>query len=91
MNTIYEKRRKIVWKILEELHCSYDKKSVGLFVWAKIPKGKSATDFSDELLYDKNVFITPGTIFGSKGKDYIRISLCVNENDLTEVYNRIKA
>jgi aspartate/methionine/tyrosine aminotransferase len=91
MNAVYENRRKIVWKILDKLHCSYDKNSVGLFVWAKIPKGKSAIDFSEGLLYDKNVFITPGTIFGSKGKDYIRISLCVNENDLTEVYNRIKA
>jgi len=91
MNSIYEKRRKIVWKILDQLQCSYDKNSVGLFVWAKVPDTKSVIELSDELLYKKNIFVTPGTIFGSNGKDFIRVSLCVNEADLTEVYNRIKA
>lgn len=90
-NSIYEKRRKIVWKILDALQCSYTKNSAGLFVWAKTTNKKSAIELSDELLYQKDVFVTPGIIFGSKGENYIRISLCVNENDLLKVYNRIKA
>jgi aspartate/methionine/tyrosine aminotransferase len=90
-NSIYEKRRKIVWKILDALQCSYTKNSAGLFVWAKTPNKKSAIELSDELLYQKDVFVTPGIIFGSKGENYIRISLCVNENDLLKVFNRIKA
>lgn len=89
LNTIYEKRRNIVWKILDELSCKYNKNSVGLFVWAKIPKGMKSEELTDKLLYKNDVFITPGTIFGSNGEGYIRISLCVNEDKLNEVLNRI--
>ena len=60
-----------------------------MFVWAKLPVGSiSAEDFIDEVLYDKNVFITPGTIFGSNGEGYIRFSLCVTEEKIKEAIDR---
>ena len=90
MNAIYEKRRQLVWKILDELSCTYDKNSVGLFVWGKITNKKSAMELTDDLLCNKAIFITPGTIFGSKGKNYIRVSLCIDDKKLTEVLNRLK-
>jgi len=89
MNNVYEIRRKIVWKICDVLNCVYDTNSVGLFVWAKVPKGRSATELTDDLLYNKDVFITPGMIFGSNGGDYIRFSLCVKEDKIKEVLKRI--
>ena len=88
-NTIYENRRKIVWKILDKLNCSYDKNSVGMFVWAKLPKGIKTDDIVDDLLYNKNIFITPGHIFGSNGEGYIRLSLCVDEQQLKEALSRL--
>ncbi|HIE45841.1 MAG TPA: aminotransferase class I/II-fold pyridoxal phosphate-dependent enzyme [Flavobacteriaceae bacterium] len=91
MNSVYKKRREIVWRILDNLDCTYDKNAVGLFVWAKIPKGESSKEFSDELLYNSNVFITPGIIFGTKGEDYIRISLCVPKEQLLTVETRFMA
>jgi len=90
MNTIYKTRRALVWQILDELDCIYDKTAVGLFVWAKIPNGINSEALIDKLLYEKDVFITPGTIFGTNGEGYIRASLCVNEEKLNEVLNRIK-
>lgn len=45
---------------------------------------------SDYLLYSTGVFITPGCIFGSNGRDYIRISLCATSEKLEEAYERIK-
>jgi len=89
MNAVYKERRKIVWEICDVLDCVYDKNSVGLFVWAKIPKGKSALELTDDLLCKHDVFIAPGIIFGSNGKDYIRFSLCVKENKIKEVLKRI--
>ncbi|MDC9722572.1 MAG: aminotransferase class I/II-fold pyridoxal phosphate-dependent enzyme [Urechidicola sp.] len=88
-NTIYESRRKIVWKILDKLNCSYDKNSVGMFVWAKLPKGVKTDEIVDDLLYNKNIFITPGHIFGSNGEGYIRLSLCVDEQQLKEALSRL--
>lgn len=88
-NTIYESRRKIVWDILDKLNCSYDKNSVGMFVWAKLPAGIKTDEIVDDLLYNKNIFITPGHIFGSNGEGYIRLSLCVDEQQLKEALNRL--
>ncbi len=89
INNIYAKRREIVWKICDVLQCSYDKNSSGLFIWAKIPKGRSSNEFTDKLLYDKNVFVAPGTVFGKNGEGYIRFSICVVEEKIQEVLTRV--
>ena len=89
LNKTYTKRRKIVLEIFDILGCSYNKESAGLFVWAKLPKGRSAIEFTDQLLKEKEVFMTPGSIFGKNGKDYIRASLCVSEADLNTVLQRL--
>jgi len=88
-NKTYEKRREWVWKIAEALTCTFDKNASGLFVWAKHPKQQETLRLVDELLYEKDVFVAPGTIFGSGGAGYIRFSLCVPEDQLKEVYKRV--
>jgi LL-diaminopimelate aminotransferase len=88
-NEIYQKRRKLVWEIFDSLGCTYDKTIGGLFVWGKLSEGLSSEEITDKILYEKDVFITPGTIFGSNGEGYIRASLCVDEELLKEVLNRL--
>lgn len=88
-NEIYKKRQKTVREIFDALGCTYNKNYGGLFVWAKLPAGKNSTAFTDKLLYENDVFITPGNIFGSNGEGYIRASLCVSEKVLKEVLNRL--
>mgnify|MGYP002230699543 CR=1 FL=1 len=43
----------------------------------------------NRVLYQSRVFVTPGFIFGSEGRNYIRISLCCNEEMLQEALDRI--
>jgi LL-diaminopimelate aminotransferase len=43
------------------------------------------------MLYEKDVFLTPGTVFGSNGEGYIRLSLCVSEEKLEEVLSRVSS
>ena len=88
-NEIYKKRRTIVWKIFDALNCTYDTTIGGMFVWAKLPASENAAKFTDNLLYKKDVFITPGTIFGSNGEGYIRASLCVSSSVMEEVLTRL--
>jgi LL-diaminopimelate aminotransferase len=87
-NKIYEERRTLIWQLADKLDCVYDKSSTGLFVWAKIPEGKKSEQVTDAVLYDKNIFITPGTIFGSQGEGYIRFSLCVKSEIIKEAISR---
>lgn len=88
-NKIYKERRDLVWKLADALDCSYDKNATGLFVWAKIPGGKKSEEVTDSILYDKDIFITPGTVFGSQGEGYIRFSLCVTSAIIKEAIARI--
>lgn len=88
-NIIYTKRRNLIFQLAEKLNCTFDKNSVGLFVWAKLPEGISAEAFIDKVLIEKHIFITPGIIFGSNGEGYIRFSLCVTEKKIQEALKRI--
>ena len=89
-NEIYNQRRNLLFELAEKLQCTFDRNSVGLFVWAKLPKNSSSSEiFIDKLLQEQYLFITPGTIFGSNGEGYIRFSLCVTEDKIREAINRI--
>ena len=87
-NNEYEERRKLIFKIADKLGCTYNENSTGLFVWAKIPEDKSSEEITDEILYTKDVFITPGTVFGSQGEGYIRFSLCVSKEVINQALSR---
>jgi aspartate/methionine/tyrosine aminotransferase len=89
MNEIYKRRRVLTEQLAEKLGCKVYKEGVGLFVWAKLPEGiTSSEDFIDSILYEKSIFITPGTIFGSNGEGYIRFALCVKEEKVQEAIAR---
>jgi len=89
LNNIYAKRRDIVWKILDKLYCTYNKDTSGLFVWGRVPENTTGEALSDKLLAEKNIFVTPGVVFGSQGVHYIRVSLCEPENILQTVLKRV--
>ena len=91
VNAIYRERREKVFELLDLLNCTYSTEQVGMFVWAKIPaKYKTGYEVSDEVLYNSNVFITPGGIFGNAGDGYIRVSLCAPVTRFEEAIERIK-
>lgn len=88
-NKIYFKRRKLIFQLAQKLGCTFDVKSVGMFVWAKLPDSNtSSEDFIEKILVEKNIFLTPGTIFGTNGEGYIRFSLCIIEENIQEAINR---
>lgn len=89
LNEIYRRRRNLVWQLAEKLNLTYDKNAVGLFVWAKLPKGiESSEKFIDEVLHQKDIFIVPGTVFGTNGEGYVRFSLCLEEEKIQQAIDR---
>jgi LL-diaminopimelate aminotransferase len=90
LNSIYTARQQRVYQLLDTLGCVYDTNQAGLFVWAKVSEAYAdGYALSDEILYNKNVFLTPGGIFGSNGNPFIRISLCQPETVLQQAIERI--
>ncbi|MBN2166063.1 MAG: aminotransferase class I/II-fold pyridoxal phosphate-dependent enzyme [Marinilabiliaceae bacterium] len=91
VNEEYANRRKEVYEIMDLLDCEYDRNQVGMFVWAKVPlQYEGGRKLSDMILYNADVFITPGYIFGERWDSHIRISLCTKLNDLKIAKERIK-
>lgn len=89
LDKVYTNRRELMFQLADKLGCTYDKNAVGMFVWCKLPEGaKGSEEFIDEVLHDKDIFIAPGTIFGSNGEGYIRFSLCVSEEKIKEAIER---
>lgn len=92
LNDTYYARETKGYELLDLLECKYTKGQAGLFVWAELPVDFEGDcyDFTDNILYNCGVFITPGGIFGSEGNRYIRISLCATEQTIEGAINKIK-
>ena len=87
----YATRRKIAEAIMTTLGCTFDPTQQGMFLWGRIPDHiADAEDLTEKVLHEARVFITPGFIFGSKGKRYIRISLCAKDEKMINALKRIK-
>ena len=88
----YRRRRDIAEEIMRTLGCSYDPKQVGMFLWGRIPdQYDEAETLTERVLHEARVFITPGFIFGSNGRRYIRISLCAKDEKMREALHRIQS
>ena len=73
LNATYKKRRALIEELALLMNATFDPNSVGMFVWAKLNDGALSSEaFIDKILYEKDIFITPGTIFGTQGEGYIR-------------------
>lgn len=90
LNEVYSQRRDIAEKIMKALGCEFSPSQKGLFLWGKVPPCyNDGAALADKLLYEADIFVTPGFIFGSQGTQYIRISLCADTEALTSALNRI--
>jgi aspartate/methionine/tyrosine aminotransferase len=91
LNETYKLRQVKTMQLLKVLGCEYNHSQQGMFVWAKVPKQyQNGFELSDYILYNHNVFLTPGGIFGSNGNNYIRLSLCQPTDVIDEALARIQ-
>jgi LL-diaminopimelate aminotransferase len=91
INSKYAERRVLAEHIFNRLNVSFDSKQKGMFLWGEIPENyKNAERFSDEILEKNRLFITPGSIFGSAGKRFLRLSLCSSPEKLQTSLKRIQ-
>lgn len=88
----YARRRALAEDIMRTLRCSFDPSQVGMFLWGRIPDSYTdAEELTERVLHEARVFITPGFIFGSNGRRYIRISLCAKDEKMEEALARIRS
>lgn len=60
-----------------------------MYVWMRIPHGYTSLEFSNKLLDEKNIVVSPGDSFGKHGEGFIRIALVADEELILEAGNAI--
>jgi LL-diaminopimelate aminotransferase len=88
---IYRERRDLMVAALRALGLECDVPRATFYLWARVPKGYTSASFTERVLKETGVVITPGSGFGKSGEGYVRFSLTVPSERLKEAVGRIKA
>src|SRR5699024_3170284 len=89
-NHILQERMETMHQALSDMGIEAEKPKGTIFIWAKVPEGLSSTQFTDKLLNEAGVIVTPGTAFGSAGEGYVRMAFTVKKERIKEVMKRMK-
>jgi LL-diaminopimelate aminotransferase len=74
-NEIYRQRRDVIIQSLRKLEVDIQSPQASLYIWCPIPTSWTSEKFAMAMLKEANVSVAPGTIFGSRGEGFIRISI----------------
>src|SRR5208282_1722752 len=88
---IYKQRRDLLVGALRGLGIKCDPPRATFYIWAEVPKGYSSVSFTEHVLKEAGVLITPGSGFGKGGEGFVRFSLTVSSERLKEAAERINA
>ena len=87
---IYTERRAVLLEGLDRVGFAYGEPRGGLFVWADSSStGIHAAELSLLLLQEGRVLVFPGTAFGEKWREYVRITMLEPINVLREAVERM--
>lgn len=87
---IYRERRAVLLDGLDRMGFAYGEPRGGLFVWADCSAtGIHATELSYLLLKEGRVLVFPGTAFGERWREYVRITMLEPIDTLREAVERM--
>ncbi|MCX6005329.1 MAG: LL-diaminopimelate aminotransferase [Chloroflexi bacterium] len=88
-NLKYQQRRDRLVNALEEIGLKVTRPKAGFYIWAKIPRGYTAVQYTAELLDKVGVAVTPGIGYGKSGEGYIRLSITQPDDRFNEGIRRL--
>ncbi|WP_297506859.1 pyridoxal phosphate-dependent aminotransferase [Thermococcus sp.] len=91
MRREYDRRRKLVWKRLNEMGLPTVKPKGAFYIFPRIrDTGLTDHQFSELMLNEARVAVVPGSAFGKAGEGYIRISYATAYEKLEEAMDRME-
>jgi LL-diaminopimelate aminotransferase len=90
-NMIYQRRRDLVIEVLNDIGLEAKPPKAGLYIWAKVPEGYTSIEFTNDLLDNLGIVVTPGTGYGKYGEGYVRLSLTLPDANLVKGLSRLSA
>lgn len=90
-NITFKRRRDEFEAKLQQADIPFEPMKGGIFLWLRTPRNFDGESFVDYLLQEQSILVAPGIPFGEHGKDYVRISLALDDESLLEAAERIQA
>jgi LL-diaminopimelate aminotransferase len=91
MCAIYQRRRDVLVAALQRIGLRVDPPKGAIYVWARVPDGETSASFTEKVLEEAAVVISPGAAYGPSGEGFVRMSLTVPDDRLNEAADRISA
>ena len=90
-NDIYRQRRDVIVKSLRKLGVNVKSPQASLYIWSPIPAGWTSEKFALAMLQEANVSVAPGTVFGSEGEGFVRISITQPKEKIEKAMQKMSA
>jgi LL-diaminopimelate aminotransferase len=91
MSAIYERRRDLVAEGLAAIGLEVDPPRATPYFWVRVPEGHTSASFTELVLEQAGVVVSPGPSYGPSGEGFFRISLTVPDDRLDEAVRRIES
>jgi len=88
-NAVLQRRRDKLTKVLREIGLTTRMPKATFYVWARVPSGYTSVDFTNKLLDEAGIAVTPGIGYGRGGEGYIRLSLTLPDDRLDKAIDRL--
>ena len=89
MSAVYRRRRDLMVEALARIGLPADPPRATPYIWVRVPDGHTSETFTELVLEEAGVVVSPGPSFGPSGEGYVRISLTVTDERLEEAASRI--
>jgi len=90
MSAVYERRRDLVADALGAIGLEVEPPQATPYFWVHVPEGHTSASFTELVLEEAGVVVSPGPSFGPSGEGFIRLSLTVPDERLEEAARRIE-
>lgn len=89
-NAVYRERRDLIVSSLRKMGVTVKSPQASLYIWCPIPEGRKSEEFALAMLREAHVSVAPGTVFGSNGEGYLRISITQPQDVIAEAMERLE-
>lgn len=89
MSEIYRRRRDLMVDALAAIGLPAEAPRATPYIWVRVPEGHDSASFTELVLEQAAVIVSPGPSFGPSGEGFVRLSLTVPDERLEEAAGRI--
>ena len=86
----YARRRDLLAEALAAVGMQVRKPKATVYMWVPVPVGYTSASFSEHVLDQAGVVVTPGRGYGPGGEGFVRLSLTTPDDRIAEAVERIE-